>query len=116
MKMIERWRREFGKLHDLFGTRGWNTIFPQMGGDGSSGNASDEEGWEAADEASLAHLPLPSCYAARFLAGCGLVPASGPGVGDLCSEWSVVGLGYLLGYLSPLPFPLLSSSFPSFSL
>ena len=39
------------------------------GGDGSGGNASDGERWGAADEASLARLPLTSCCAARFLTG-----------------------------------------------
>ena len=58
----------------------WKTIFPQTGeGDGSGDNGSDGSGghtrdgerWAAADEASLAHLLLTSCRAARFLTGPG---------------------------------------------
>ena len=63
----------------------WKTIFPQPGGggDGSGGDARDGERWGAADEASLAHPPLPSCCAARFLTDRGPAPVHCPGVGDL---------------------------------
>ena len=54
----------------------------RVGAGGSGGNASDGEQWGAADEASLARLPLTSCCAAWFLIGHGLVPVCGPGIGD----------------------------------
>ena len=50
----------------------WKTIFPWTSvgtGDGSGGNASDGERWEAADEASLA-CPLVTAH----LLLCGAVP------------------------------------------
>ena len=55
-------------------------------GDGSGGNASDGERWEAAGEASLAGPPLTFCCAARFLKGREPVPVHGPGVGEPCSK------------------------------
>ena len=63
-------------VEDNFSTDRWG------GGQGSvsGGNASDAEPWGAADEASLARLPLTSCYAAWFLTGrrLALVPAGDP--------------------------------------
>ena len=48
----------------------WKIIFPWLGAeagrrgrDGLGGNASDGEGWEAADEVVFVHLPLTSCSA-----------------------------------------------------
>ena len=34
---------------------------------------------------SLTRPPLPSCCAAQFLTGHGLVPVCGPGVGETCA-------------------------------
>lgn len=50
--------------------------------DGAGGDASYGEQWGAAQEASLARSLHTSCYAARFLAGQGLLPVCGMGVGD----------------------------------
>ena len=61
---------------------------PAGRGDGSGGNASDGELWGAADEASLALLPLTSCCAVRFQTGHRPVLICGPGVGDLWSRRS----------------------------
>ena len=62
-------------------------------GDGSGGNTSNGEPWGAmgshggrwgaAEEASLAHPPLTSCCAARFLTGRGPVPVCALGGGGL---------------------------------
>ena len=52
------------------------------GKDSSGGNASDGEQWGAADEASLACLPLTSCWAVWFITGLGLILVRGLGVGD----------------------------------
>ena len=48
----------------------WKIIFPWLGAeagrrgrDGLGGNASEGEGWEAADEVVFVHLPLTSCSA-----------------------------------------------------
>ena len=46
-------------------------------GDGLGSNASDGEAWGAADEASLARLPLTSRCAARFR-----YPSAAQGLGD----------------------------------
>ena len=61
----------------------WKTIFPWVGLGG--------EGWfermRATDEASLAHLPLPSWCVAWFLTGHGPVPVCGSGIGDPWVTW-----------------------------
>ena len=66
----------------------WKTVFPRTvgEGDGSGDNVSNGERWGAADEASLACLPLTTCCAPRFLTGRRLVPVPvcGLGVGDPC--------------------------------
>ena len=62
----------------------WKAIFPRKLGEGSGGNASDEERWRAADEASLACPLLISCCAAQFLTGRRLLLVHGLGVGDPC--------------------------------
>ena len=72
---------------NLFGTRdrfrGRQFFHGRWAGeDGSGGNASDGEKWGAADEASLARLPLTSCCAARYLTGYRLVLVRGLQVGD----------------------------------
>ena len=73
----------------------WKTIFPWMGvGDGSGGNASDEEQWGAMGSdgerqmklRSLAHPLLTSCCVAWFITGRGLVLVRGLGVEDPCSR------------------------------
>ena len=61
----------------------WKTIFPWVGLGG--------EGWfkqtGATDEASLAHLPLPSWCVAWFLTGHGPVPVCSSGTGDPWATW-----------------------------
>ena len=52
---------------------------------------SDGEPWGAADEASLACLPLISCCVARSLRDHGLVPVHCLGAGDPCIREFVRG-------------------------
>ena len=62
-------------MEDNFSTDG-------VWGDGSGSNVSDGERWGAADEASLARLPLTSCCVARLLTGHRPVLVHGLGAGD----------------------------------
>ena len=73
-----------GFVEDNFSMDGARGGWVGGSGDGSGNNASDGDRCGVADEASLAHWPLPSCCAVRFLTGLRPVPVRDPGVGDSC--------------------------------
>lgn len=53
-----------------------------------------------ADGAVLAHPPLSSCCAARFLTGRGPVPVCGLGVGDPCCRGLLEGVCHVFNLTS----------------